>query len=440
MGRIWAIACGMVMSLSAALAATPTTVPATLPAPDAISTRAAMRQVQELWSMRKLDARGLLALSLNTTSSPALRYAAALHAMEIAADAGQVQPALDAIDELHTRFGDDELTLGSALVKRLAKASHNEPAAVLACRYLDAALAVGRQQSAEDLASLISKLRPALNEQAAAFCADAIEDFRYACQIHPLAATTTGPYGSAAYSCLYENRWAQHLDGLAHSNGDLAEIAQADLASTDTASQMLVAERWWRAAQQAGGRTGWRIARRACAIYEACLPHVDGVQKALITSRMAEHQRQAMIHTGMLPGVIREIWKEGDTARSHQQTAAVDLPRDAKIPGMPRTDAHVRYTGQLFVEQSGRYELTCIAGSGLRVKIDGRELVNNPKAYSKRNGEKMALDLAAGLHLLEIETWAASSQPRLDLQWMTPGSAQKQPIPESALFHDPLAQ
>ena len=203
---------------------------------------------------------------------------------------------------------------------------------------------------------------------------------------------------------------------------------------------MLAAERWWRAAYQAGGRTGWRIARRACAIYEMILAQVDGVQKELITGRLAEHQRQAMIHTGMLPGVIREVWKGEDTKRDRQQTATIDLPREAKLASMPRTDAHVRYSGQLFIEQSGRYELTCLAGSGLRMHLDGKSLVDNPKAYSKRNGENLTIDLAPGLHPIEIEVWSASSQPRLELQWLPPGTTQKQPIPESVLFHDPLLQ
>ncbi|GEM_PF-6619735 len=422
----------------------PAALPATLPAPTAQSARVAMRQVKELQDLRKLDARGLLALSLNTTSSPALRYAAALHAMELAADAGQIQPALDAIAELHTRFGDDELTLGVTLVKRLAKASHNEPAAILACRYLDAALTAGRRNIAIDLSVTITTIRPALSDQLSSFCGDSLDDFHHACEVlptkpsAPAAPSATAPATNAEYACLYQNRWDTSLEELAHEKTELSQTAQDDIAAKDLASQMLVAERWWRAAQQTGGRTGWRIARRACAIYTACLPQVDGVQKALITSRMAEHQRQAMIHTGMLPGVFREIWKDGEPKRNRQQTPAIDLPREAKLPGMPRTDAHVRYSGQLFIEQPGRYELTCIAGSGLRVQIDAKQLMENPKAYSKRNGEKLSLDLTAGLHPIEIEVWSASSQPHLDLQWTPPGSAQKQPIPDSMLYHDPL--
>lgn len=444
MGRIWAITCATMISVNAALAAAPTatpaTLPATLPAPTAQAARVAMRQVKELQDLRKLDARGLLALSLNTTSSPALRYAAALHAMEIAADAGQIQPALDAITELHTRFGEDELPLKVALVKRLAKAGHNEPAAILACRYLDAALTAGRRNTAIDLSVTIATIRPALGEQLSSFCGDLLDDFHHACEVLPTKPSTTAPATNAEYACLYQNRWDTSLEELTRANTKLSQIAQDDLAAKDQAAQLLVAERWWRAAQQNGGRTGWRIARRACAIYTACLPQVDGVHKALIMSRMADHQRQAMIHTGMLPGVIREVWKDGETKRTRQQIAVIDLPRETKLAGMPRTDAHVRYFGQLLIEQPGRYELTCIAGSGLRVQIDGKALLESPKAYSKRNGEKLALDLAAGLHPIEIEVWAASSQPRLDLQWTPPGSAQKQPIPESALYHDPLLQ
>lgn len=399
-----------------------------------------MRQVQELQSMRKLDARGLFALSLSTTSSPALRYAAAVHAMEIAADTAQVQVGLDAIGELHNRFGEDELTLGATLVKRLAKAGHNDPAAVLGCRYLDAALAAGRRNLAVDLNATITTIRPALGQQLAAFCGDAQEDFKHACEMLPARGSTTAPATSAEYACLYQNRWDTSLEQLARENVELSPIARDDLASTDLPSRMLAAERWWRAAYQAGGRTGWRIARRACAIYEMVLPQVDGVQKALIASRLAEHQRQARVYAGVLPGVIREIWKDGNTKRDRQQTATIDLAREAKLAGMPRSDAHVRYGGQLFIEQPGRYELTCIAGSGLRVHLDGKPLVDNPKAYSKRNGEKLTIDLVAGLHPIEIEVWSTSSQPHLELQWLPPGSAQKQSIPESALFHDPLVQ
>lgn len=441
--RGWTIGCGLVLLLIAigqAMAASATSVPATLPLPDAPSARAAMRQVQELQSMRKLDARGLLALSLNTTSSPALRFAAAMHAMEIAADAGQVQVALDAVRELQTRFGEDELTLAVTLVKRLAKAGHNDAAAVLGCRYLDAALAAGRKSIAADLNVTLTTVRPALGQQMASFCGNAQEDFKHACDVLTTRASTTAPATSAEYACLYQNRWEAYLEELARAQVELSPIARDDLASTDLPSRMLAAERWWHAAYQAGGRTGWRIARRACAIYESVLPQVDGVQKALIVSRIADHQRQAMIYSGMLPGVIREIWKEGNTKRDCQQTATIDLPREAKLAGMPRTDAHVCYSGQLFIEQSGRYDLTCVAGSGLRVQIDGKPLVDNPKAFSKRNGEKLAIDLAAGLHPIEIEVWSASSQPHLELQWLLPGSAQKQSIPESSLFHDPLLQ
>lgn len=427
--RAWVIACGLLLAAGQALAAAPASAPATLPVPDAQSARAAMLQVQELRALRKLDARGLLQLSLDTTSSVALRHAAALHAMEVAGDAGQAGVALEAIRELVTRFGESEVRLGMNLTQRLAKAKQNERAAVLACRYMDMALMAGQRGMAEELVSVLYTVRPAVPQATAALCADAVDDYQYATQLAP---------GGAMYACLYANQWETHLAALAAGGGELAEAAKSDLAAADVPARLQAAEMWWRAGTSAGGHRGWRIGRRACAIYSAALPRVDGVQKALISARLAEHQRQGMVYAGMVPGVVREIWKDGTVQRHRQQVSSLALPKDAKLAALPRTQAHVRFVGDLLIEQPGRYELVFVAGSGLRVNVDGVAVLDNPKAYSKRNGEKVVLELSAGLHPFDIEVWSASSQPRLEVRWIAPGSRQEQALPDSMLYHDPL--
>lgn len=435
--------------------AAPASQPATqprLPLPTTAQLTVARSQVRELCRDASASpvqaARRLLDASRATTTDPALHYAAALRAMDLAGSAPDAALALRALDELTSRFETDAFSLKLQLVEHLTKANAPVPAATLAMRYLDEALRAGQMPSAELFHRILENLRPQLKPELAAVAQDLLTDSDFARKLAALPArtSTTGPATRPAtggtlnpvFACLYTQAWDDNLPAVAEYSADIAPLAQADLAAKDTPAQLAAAQAWWEAGQKRADRTGWRLCARAIQLYEANLHNVDGVHRQLLMTRLAAYQRARLVWQGILPGISREVWKEGPASHTRSIVPQPVLDRKAVDSEIPRSNAHVLFRGQLLVEASGRHEITFTGGTALRVLVDGVTLLDNPTAFRKRNGEPVTLDLPAGLHPFEIEVSSNSSRPHLSLSWSTPLDPEVTPIPANAFFHDSL--
>lgn len=407
----------------------PATAPAPLDIPAPSQRSAATRQVEELHQRQPLQygpAR-LLELSQEPTSSPALRYSAALRAMELAADSGRVQLALAALRRLESTYKTDGRELRVLLLEKLLQSPAPTGAAILAIRWSEDAYRANRLNDVTVYAKTVEQCRPELSSELQKAASEYLADYEYA-----------QACSTAAFECLYRGRWQDNLHALGDGSGPLASMAQVDAAAQDKAARLESADQWWTAGEKLGGATGSRISGRAIGIYRELLPTCSGLERELILSRMAEHERGRLRARGYVAGLSREIWRESSPARQGDVAIDLEIAKEAKEDAIPRTGAHVLYRGFLLVTAPGPHEITLTAGSALKMLVDGKGVMDDPVIYRKRSGAKVVLELDGGLHEIELEVSSSSSKPRLHAEWITPGANQKHQIPQGSFFYDPL--
>ena len=420
---------------------TPATTPARLTVPNPAQIYKADHVLDELCRKQGLfaatrDSERLLELARATTADAPLRYVALVRAMEVAAAAGQPLLARQILTEITENFYADPHALGIRIVRQLQGGSYRTAATTLAMRHLDEALAARRLDMALVSAEILRLNLPTAPEEMQVAIKQQLADCDYARGL--LSRATTLPAASSAqYDFLYTRSWNYALLYLSQGKDELAKIASDDLSATDLADRLKVADQWWTLGEAKGGKLGWRIAARAVVIYANNLSKLEGVAQELAFTRTAAHQRQQFAWQGMMPGLVQQISGGGKDARP-QVSVVPALAFDADKYELPRTSPRVTLAGQLLVDMEGKHELTFMAGTGLRVRIDGVVVLDNDVAYRKRAGEKITLDLRRGLHPIEVEVWANSSRPRLTATWTTPLITKPYALEKTFLYHDSL--
>lgn len=437
LSRAWACAIVLMVSAASAVATIPATKPSRMPVPDRRELADAARHIDELLTRGTPHGpQALLKLAGETTSSPALRYSATVRAIGEAADGGQIPLVLKGLDQLGRDFDSDKHGARLDTIRRLAAGPVN-PLAILVMRWTEDCYRDGKLDTAAKMVEVLRARRKEVTDPLSATVNDFLEDAAYLQSLVPKA--TTRP-STGVFECLYQNAWPTHLKALAASGDPLADTARQDISATDKAARMKAADAWWQQGSACGGLTGWRIARRSVAIYAELVPDINGVERELVAGRLNEHVRKSLEYSGYAPGVLREISRGGKTEMRTEIVSRIQIPRDDPTIDFPRSDPHVVYRGVLMVGTPGPYQLIFTGGSSLRVALDGTPIVDNPAISRKRNGEKVTVDLEAGAHTVEIELTANSSKPHLTTEWITPGTAERSPIPASALYHDPLTR
>ena len=198
-------------------ATAPTTGPATVPVPDASQRNSALRQIEELRERHPLEygASRLLGLAKEEGSSPAVRYAAAYRALELAATAGHVRVALAALDHLERTYSTDPLQLREHLLEQLLKSPERSAAAILAMRWTEDLYRDGNIKAAAGFARTVERCRLELPSELQ-HAADAyLEDYRHAMAGSP-----------ALISCLYRGD-SSALPALADGSEPLGDTRPA---------------------------------------------------------------------------------------------------------------------------------------------------------------------------------------------------------------------
>ncbi len=113
------------------------------------------------------------------------------------------------------------------------------------------------------------------------------------------------------------------------------------------------------------------------------------------------------------------------------ETAAAEV-NVVRLPGgFDRDHFAVRFTGMLRVEQSGRYDFTLKSDDGVRLFVNGQLIISDDGCHPVR-ASTGGVELAAGVHDLEIQYFEYEGQQALEAWWSGPGVAPSE-IPASAL-------
>ncbi len=243
------------------------------------------------------------------------------------------------------------------------------------------------------------------------------------------------------YLCLARGQWQKGLPLLAGAGDQsLSPLASQELAGAqDAQAQLQLANGWWDAGDRTIGVQRRQARLHACEWYRRAAPQLTGLSREVAQRRLGECEAGEWRRAGYDGGLTAELFADKTfTKRVLMRVDSqvnFDWGADAPAEDMPHDDFSIRWTGKLRIAKSGKYTFVLTAGSA-RMRLGDQMVVDNPKLYLRRNGERFTLDLKEGFHPLCIEYWVGSGQARVQLAWIPPGAAREEVLPAEVLFHD----
>ena len=149
---------------------------------------------------------------------------------------------------------------------------------------------------------------------------------------------------------------------------------------------------------------------------------------ALHQTAISKAQRYALAHGRYEEQGLRRLLYDNPFLTGPYQEAVRPVPRlhtDRRVtPPLRAYPASWRWQGLLRVPASGRYVLVVYAAEAVRLRLDGRRVIEDWIACAPR--ELMAsLYLEAGPHLLDLSNVQETQRLDLSLGWIAPGGRQE---------------
>lgn len=262
---------------------------------------------------RQTLARKLLDQGLQSKDDPKSQFVLFREAREMASQAGDVQTAMTAVDEMAKVFAVEPVGMKQAVLANATKAARSpdefQNLARAALRLADAAVAADDFDTAEKLTATAlqnAKKSPDTTLQSrAAAKSKQFADFKSRFERIRKARETLasnpedGPSNLAVgrYECLVKGNWAKGLPLLAKS-GDpvLRPLAEKELADpAESADQAAIADGWWDLVEKEKDAATRNLARdHAYAWYQKSLARLAGLNRTKVEKRLKEYGAQKL--------------------------------------------------------------------------------------------------------------------------------------------------
>lgn len=288
-----------------------------LPVPEEAERREALRMIREVYgeqlASRKADDKRKLAQALLTQAEdPAndgvTRYVLLQTAATTAAEVGETETALAAVQALHEQYRENTAPLELRILERAARAAKTptayadiaEKSLALAPRAIQADDYDTAKDAVQQARSYARKAKDkALYESASDFYRVVREAEReYKAVATAFATVAKNPDDAEAnlavgrYLCFIKGDWAAGLPHLAlGADETLAALAKTDLGAPEsTEAKMLLADHYYELAraEKKDERVRSGLLVRAAGYYEAALPDLTGLDKAKAEMRLQE--------------------------------------------------------------------------------------------------------------------------------------------------------
>jgi hypothetical protein len=145
-----------------------------------------------------------------------------------------------------------------------------------------------------------------------------------------------------------------------------------------------------------------------------------------------------------LAGLTAQYYNDPSTGTTHFVTLAltrvdgtVNFNWGTASPGTGVTanNFSARWTGQVQAPVSGNFQFTTVSDDGIRLWVNGVQVINNWTDHGSTTNTSAAVTLTAGVkYTITLEYYERGGSAVARLQWSYPGQA-TQAIPASRLFH-----
>jgi hypothetical protein len=236
------------------------------------------------------------------------------------------------------------------------------------------------------------------------------------------------------FECLTKGDWQRGLPLLEKGKDKLlALLARGDRGvGEDTSNQVGFGDMWWEQAEKDPSNRE-QIRERARYWFRRALPKLEGEDKARAEKRLSIKSKAGPLK----PGLVVELF--ADNNLKNKVASRVDYQIDFRWgPSSPDVQVpaeafSVRWTGWLLVPESGGQHLQTSSRGGFRILLDGKPLNDQ---WNNGGNHSNGLDMAAGLHLFQVEYRKTDVPAGITLSWVHPPGKKGGTIPIELLYHD----
>ena len=386
------------------------------PVPDGAALEAAAKTVQEVYgadiekakspSARTAVARQLLAQADDRKNDLATVYSLQLAARDLAAEAGDLPLALQAVDQLTAMFDTAPRRLKEEALESAAKSAkvstQRKAVAETALELAEAAADEDDFSSAERLSKIaVSAGRgasdSALSKRVAARVKE-LDEQRKAYEVlqADLATLESNPDDPEAnlrvgrYECFTKQDWDRGLARLAKgSDAGLQELAQRELENPkDPKERLAVADGWDQLAGADKSTARASLEDHAEEWYRLALTDLTGIDKLRVEKKLAaadaqkskRDSRSGPALRSLRPGVVGEYF--GDVSFEKRVLMRLDPMINFDWGGgapdvsMPPDNFGIRWHGYLKAPRAGKYTLILVCDNGCRMTLDGKTIID----------------------------------------------------------------
>jgi YVTN family beta-propeller protein len=145
-------------------------------------------------------------------------------------------------------------------------------------------------------------------------------------------------------------------------------------------------------------------------------------------------QLHASSTQGLLGQYFTNTTLSGTPALTRTEAVNFDWGTGSPGAGIGTDSFSVRWTGQLSAPTTGSYVLQTISDDGVRLWLNGAQLINNWSDHAPATNNAPAVTLVAGQRYdVVVEYYERSGGTSAKLNWQTPGTATFTPIPLTQL-------
>jgi hypothetical protein len=404
---------------------------------------------------KKALAQKLFELAEQTRDDPAARYALLCEARDLAAEGNDPALMVQAVEGIAKWYDVDGTAQKLAALEKVVLNSGNpvvlRAVVDLALTAADDAAAADEYDTAVRFAQVASNAARRGNLGAAAVedgevrVTQAKKDGEAFAALKPaiekLKLTPDDPDANLAvgrYRCFVQGRWDDGLKLLAKGSLPALKAAAAlDLEAPKAGfADVKVADAWWDYAQAAPAEEKRPAEARARYWYSRAVGGLSGLPKA------RAEQRMGFTHNAIeyRPGLIGEYLAPRNPTVLDGLKARIDSVIDFngnEFRG-PNTDVSVRWTGAVQAMRPGRYRLVAATGEPVRVKVDGRTVIDTISGKTRKDASVTFLERPS---TLVVEYLGGNRNTNtLKLLWVPAGSKDEVPVPAECLFHDRKAE
>jgi hypothetical protein len=243
------------------------------------------------------------------------------------------------------------------------------------------------------------------------------------------------------YACFVKGDFAEGVKWLAKCEDPvLRGVANGELGAKEPSERVKVANGWWELAEGRGSIAGGNLRRHAAEIYREAVGRLKGLDRAGAEKRLEVYYGDLVKERGLEPGVWAELYRgskfEPRVGTRVDRAIDFDWGTEAADARLPKDGFSIRWSGVLMARAGGRYELVVIANAGARVWINEKLVLEDGNLSRRRNGVRVLLELAGGLHEVKVEYWDEAGSAKMRLLWVEPGKAEAEAVPAEAWWRE----